>query len=230
MIEEELIEQEWEEEEIQEPSVLSRVFKWIVVLAVLLGFVYLSGLDRYFFYQKTPLGVEQEPVKSAVDAEEILVPLSVFILRNAEGNGSERTEPEVIVLVEKASQIWEQANIELEIRTIEELERTDEEIALLLDSPRMFLQRVEGIDPFSVNVFLLARLRGINGIAFGGLQSVAVADYTTVYDFRALAHEIGHILGLDHVQNVQLLMHQGANGFELSLKEVLRARENAKAL
>ena len=227
MIEEEILEQE---ETPQEPSIPSRIVRGILALAVLLGLVYLSGLDQYFFYQRTPAGVQQEPVVSAVDAEEILVPLSVFILRNTEGNGSERTKPEVMVLVEKASQIWEQANIELEIKTIQELERTDDEIALLLDSPRMFLERVEGFNPSVINVFLAEKLRGINGIAFGGLSSVAVADYTTVYDFRALAHEVGHILGLDHVQNVQLLMHQGANGFDLSLREVLRARENAKTL
>ncbi|MCH7828568.1 hypothetical protein IH982_01700 [Patescibacteria group bacterium] len=216
-----------EDEEIQEPSVLARIFKVLMALAVLLGFVYLSGLDQYFFYQRTPTEVKQEPVVSAIDAEEILVPLSLFILRNDEDNGSLRTKENIRNLVENASQIWEQANIELEIHNLYELKRTDEEITLLLDSSREFVEGVEGFDPFFINVFLVARLRGINGIAFGGLSSVAVADYTTVYDFRALAHEVGHILGLDHVQNVQRLMHRGANGFGLSLEEILRARESA---
>jgi len=35
------------------------------------------------------------------------------------------------------------------------------------------------------------------------------------------------MLGLKHVKNAGRLMHQGANGFELSLQEVLRAREGA---
>ena len=65
-------------------------------------------------------------------------------------------------------------------------------------------------------------------MAFGGLRSVAIADYTTVYDFRALAHEIGHLLGLSHVPvDRNLLMYQGANGSELSLEEIMRAREIA---
>jgi len=216
-----------EDEEIQEPSVLSRIFKGLIALAVLLGFVYLSGFDQYFFYQRTPDKVTQEPVVSAIDAQEVLVPLSLFILRNDEDNGSERTKENVKVLVQKASQIWQQANIELGIQGIYEVKRSDEEIALLLDSSHKFVEGIAEFDPFSVNVFLVARLRGINGIAFGGLSSVAVADYTSVYDFRALAHEIGHILGLDHVENPVLLMYQGANGFELSLEEVLRAREGA---
>ena len=216
-----------EEEEISEPSVLSRILKGLIALAVLVGFVYLSGLDQYFFYQRTPVKVMQESVVSAIDAEEILVPLSLFILRNDEDNGSKRTKENVENLVKKASQIWEQANIELEIRTSEELERTDEEIALLLDATRVFLGGVEGYDHSAINVFLTEKLRGINGLAFGGLLSIAVADYTTVFDFRVLAHEVGHVLGLDHIQNPQRLMHKGANGFKLSLEEVLRAREGA---
>ena len=67
------------------------------------------------------------------------------------------------------------------------------------------------------------------GIAFGGLYSVAVADYTTVYDFRALAHEVGHVLGLHHVSGSRgQLMYRGANGFKLSLEEIERARLKAQ--
>jgi len=216
-----------EEEESLGPSVFSRVSKGLIALLILFGLVYLSGLDRYFLYQRTPEKIVQEQVVSAVDAEEILVPLSIFILRNDEDNGSKRTEENVEGLIKRASQIWEQANIELEVRDIQEVERTDEEIALLLDTTRVFLEGVEGYDRAIVNVGLPEKLRGINGIAFGGLSSIAVADYTTVYDFRALAHEVGHILGLSHVENAGRLMQQGANGFELSLEEILSARESA---
>ena len=72
----------FEEEEISEPSVVFRIFKGLIALTILVGLVYLSGLDRYFFYQKTPPKVEQERVLSAVDAKEIVVPLSLFILKN----------------------------------------------------------------------------------------------------------------------------------------------------
>ena len=227
MIKEEFIAGKEDEEEIEGPSAVFRIAKGLVALVVLLGFVYLSGFDQYFLYQRTSPQVQQESVVSAVDAERIFVPLSVFILRNDEDNGSKRTKENVISLVKKASQIWEQANSELTIKDIREVKKSDEEIALLLDDTRVFLERIRGYDPFAINVFLTEKLRGINGIAFGGLLSVAVADYTTVFDFRALAHEVGHMLGLNHVKNAGRLMHQGANGFELSLQEVLRAREGA---
>jgi hypothetical protein len=216
-----------EEEEIQKPSVFARIARGAVVLLILWGFIYLSGFSQYFLYQRTPPEARQESVASVIDEREILVPLSIFILRNDEGNGSKRTKENVEDLVQKASQIWKQANIELEIRGIQEIEKSDEEIALLLDATGVFLAGIEEYDRSSINVFLTEKLRGINGLAFGGFLSVAVADYTTVYDFRALAHEVGHTLGLNHVQNVQQLMYRGANGFELSFEEVLRAREGA---
>ena len=224
MIEEEFIE---EEEEIQRPSILARIAKGVIVLLILWGFIYLSGFSQYFLYQRTSPEVQQESVTSVINEKEILVPLSIFIIQNDEENGSKRTKENVRDLVQKASQIWEQANIELEIRNIQEIEKSDKEIALLLDAIGVFLSGIEEYDRSSINVFLAEKLRGINGLAFGGFLSIAVADYTTVYDFRALAHEVGHILGLRHVQNVQQLMHQGANGFKLSIEEILRARESA---
>ncbi|MDA1337530.1 MAG: M12 family metallo-peptidase [bacterium] len=221
------IPQEVEEEEIEKPSILSRIFKGLIVFAVLLGFVYLSGFDQYFFYKRTSPKIKQDPVVSAIDAKEIIVPLSIFIVRSKEHNGSLRTKENVQDLIVKASQIWEQANIELEIKGIYEMERSDDEIALLLDDTPTFLEGIDGYNRSSINVFFTQRLGGINGISFGGTLSIAVADYTTVYDFRALAHEVGHALGLSHVDNAKQLMHQGANGFELSLKEVLSARKGA---
>ena len=91
------------------------------------------------------------------------------------------------------------------------------------------MQTIDAFSPATINVFLVGNLGGINGISFGGLSSVAVADYTTVYDFRALAHEVGHTLGLSHVPEVRgRLMYQGANGSLLSSKEIQRARIGAQ--
>ena len=57
-----------------------------------------------------------------------------------------------------------------------------------------------------------------------------VADETTVYDFRATSHEIGHVLGLSHVGPVSRLMARGVNGFNLIEFEIEVARNKALEL
>lgn len=222
------------EADIEEKGGKKLVFRIVQgVLAVLLviAFVYSSGLYYRFFYQRTPASVQQESIEASIDAESISVQLSVYVLRNEESNGSKRSRENIFQLVENASAIWAQSSIALKIQTISELERTDKEIDTLLSAPRVFVQNSVEFTPDTIDVFLVENLRGINGIAFGGLNAVAVADYTSVYDFRALAHEIGHILGLDHVPGDRgRLMFQGANGSLLSADEILYARESALRL
>jgi len=99
---------------------------------------------------------------------------------------------------------------------------------VFIENPRAFIAMVEAYDATTINVFLMGGLGGANGLSFGGINSVAVADYTSVYDFRALAHEIGHTLGLGHVEgNRDKLMFRGANGVVLSPEEIMRSRATA---
>ena len=75
----------------------------------------------------------------------------------------------------------------------------------------IFVQKLDEYNRDDINVLLVSNLQGINGISYGGLRTISIADKTTVYDFRALAHEIGHQLGLDHRDDDDLrLMTQGA--------------------
>jgi len=221
-------ETEVEEQEEERPGVVYRFFRGVVAIAVIIGLLYLSGVYQYFFFQRTPRTIEQEETKSAVDAERLSVPLTVFLLTNDGSHGSQRSKEDALRLVENASRVWDQANIDFEVQAVHTLVKSDEELAILFYTPGLFIQNIDELDKGMINVFLVGNLQGLNGVAFGGLQSVAVADYTTVYDFRALAHEIGHALGLLHVpQDNGRLMYQGANGFELSLQEIMRAREGA---
>ena len=166
---------------------------------------------------------------SRFDSQTLTVPLTIFIITGDKAYGSVRSEENVLRLVENASRIWDQAGIALRIKTIHTILKSNEEIDVFFNAPTAFVQNIDAFDAAAINVFLMGNLGGINGIAFIGLGSVAVSDYTTVYDFRALAHEIGHILGLQHVSiSKGQLMYRGANGFELSLEEIERARLNAQ--
>jgi hypothetical protein len=222
--------QELEEWEKPEESLVFKIVKWSVAIIVVFGMLNLFGFRNFFLYRTTSPEVEQQEVKVKVDAEILQVPLNVIVLTSRDdGYGSKRDEKSVLSLVENAAKIWEQGGIEIVLKSIHFEEKNNAILGSLYQNPRLVINNVQNFDNESINVFLVGNLGGINGVSFNSLNVVAVADYTTVYDFRALAHEVGHQLGLVHVSKSNgQLMYQGANGFNLSIEEIEIARENAE--
>jgi len=222
-----------EDENKEEPE-KSRVFRFIKVivsLLVIIGLFNIFGLRNIFLYRTTSPSIEQEEVEMKVDAEILQIPLNIIVLTTAEeGYGSKRNQESVLSLVKNASVIWEQGGIEFVIKNIHFEDKSNTLLSELYHNPRLVINNIKNFDNESINVLLVGNLGGINGVSFGNLNTVAVADYTTVYDFRALAHEVGHILGLYHVSESRgQLMYQGANGSNLTIEEVEIARNNAEA-
>lgn len=222
------------EEEFSPPSRLRRSVQVVVGLIVIIGLVYFSGVYQAFLYRRTPSGVEERRMGSVLDAETITVPVRAFVLVNGESFGSGRTDEEVQRIVENASRIWSQADITLRLTGIHRVNMSDADIGLFLREPRYAVSSFGAYSPDEINIFFVKTLKGIqgvNGVAFIGVHSVVVADLTTVFDFRVLAHEVGHIFGLGHVESdASRLMYTGADGTELTVEEVLTARDGAMGL
>jgi predicted Zn-dependent protease len=208
--------------------------KWVRVLHIsvsvltITGLLYISGISQATRYQRTSTETPQTDVAALLDADVITVPLRLFVFQNNDSLGSARDEENVRATVRRAEKIWNQADIQFEIDKIVFLHASDADIDYFFDKPTEGIHSVELYEENAINIFFARTIQGINGIAYGGLRVIGVADFTTVYDFRTFAHEIGHIFGLSHTtDDKNKLMHSGTNGFTLTPEEALRARDFA---
>ena len=85
-------------------------------------------------------------------------------------------------------------------------------------------------DDLGINAYFVSTIDA-NGVAFYQSRSFVVKDVTTVNPYRTVAHEIGHLLGLQHVYDTPAkLMYRGANGEILIEAEINAARQVAELL
>ncbi|MEX0924505.1 MAG: hypothetical protein WDZ82_01035 [Candidatus Paceibacterota bacterium] len=195
------------------------------------GLLYVSGAYQAFLLRETPQSVRQEPIPSKVESELVTVPVHVFLVTTNTSNfGTQRDIENAERLVENAGNIWAQANIRFSLSGVQRLEVSPFDIDQFHRDPQAFVSSVFQYNDRQINIFLTGTLSGLNGVAFGGTEGLAVADRVSHFDFRTLAHEIGHLFGLGHTQRSKWLMSQGAYGNELSLEEIQIARTHAKRL
>jgi len=160
----------------------------------------------------------------------ISVPVDVYIIKyDDESFSSTRDQENINEVFRKVNDLWSQANIKIDIKKIENI--TVNEISYYYDLNLLLSNMVKSgnYDSNTINAYFAKNLNGPNGIAFPG-NRIMVADRTSVYDYRATSHEIGHVLGLQHVGPVSRLMAMGVNGFDLNKEEINIARGNALGL
>jgi len=162
----------------------------------------------------------------APTSENIEIPITAYLVKDSAEASTRRDIEEVRALLTNSQKIWNQAGIDL-IVSIEKIVLNKKIIDAVASGNFRELYSVIPKDRLSFSVFYTSDLLGPNGIAI--YPSLAlVADITSVDDFRATAHEIGHLLSLNHTQDSQSrLMFPGANGRELTQNEIDRVREFA---
>src|SRR3990167_1970739 len=112
-----------EEEEYLPPK--KKIIYRIVGILIIIGMIYLTGINQALFYKKTPLGTPQENLESVLNLEAISVPLNIFVFRNDGEFGSDRANEDTEQIVKNASNILAQADIELNAKNVLNLYESD---------------------------------------------------------------------------------------------------------
>ena len=158
------------------------------------------------------------------------IPIDIYIIKYDDKSlSSARDKENINEVFNNVNAIWTQANINVDIKKVEDITVNDASYYYDLNSLLSYMVNSGNHNQSRINAYYAKTLHGSNGIAFPG-NVIMVADRTSVYDFRATSHEIGHILGLKHVGPINRLMARGVNGFELIEQEINIARKNALVL
>lgn len=194
-----------------------RVYNLFLILSIIILFL-ISGCSQ----SKYDFSLNKQ---NQLNQELVSIPVDTYIVKYKDAAlNSNRDKENIEEIFKNVNKVWSQAQINLNVTKIEILNLSENYLGI--ESLHYYILQSSNYDKSKLNVYFVKSLHGVNGVALAG-NIIMIADRTTVFDFRALSHEIGHLLGLNHVGPINRLMARGVNGFDLTDEETRIARKNA---
>lgn len=178
------------------------------------------------------LGAQDQP------ATLLTLPVRVHLMRSQTHDRLQTTltDGDARAVFEEVNSIWAQAGIRFELGAIATLQALDLPIKRWFVRDRDWVKSTIPTSSFSPDAIDVCFVKdmGPNGFFYG--EPVVVCenpDYTKVKNgaknpvARVTAHELGHVLGLQHRQDHTNLMASARNGFTLNNQEIKDARKRA---
>lgn len=168
----------------------------------------------------------------------ITLPVRVHLVRSGSHPRLQATFDETVIraLFTEVNTIWAPAGIRFEIELVDTLQALEVPPKKWFERDRNWVKAAiptQSFSPTAIDVCLVREM-GPNGFFYG--EPVVVCetpDFTKVKGgadnpvARVVAHELGHVLFLQHRQDHTNLMASGRNGVSLNQQEIKDTRERA---
>ena len=149
-----------------------------------------------------------------------VIPITANIIKSQFGNfDTERDKNDVYIMFINVNYIWRNSNINFDVIEIKERILSQPEIEKIIESGNIL--EINKNNDNELNAYFMNNLGPVNGFAIPPKNMLFVSDETKGNDASVLAHELGHIFGLEHSDEKEEIMFNYCGGTELNDDQVL---------